>query len=344
MRHENGIVPIAPKAREFRLNGFREKEISLNSDFVYQSLEAKQMAETTKGEFYSLLAVLINAVSGDIDSIREKSPFGLKLHKKQYEKQSRQFDSPEKYPFPRGMVSEVMPPLTFNELKNRMEITVGSIVMAQIHNLQRQARKIEDSQISPLVSVYTRYEEHIAFLDRNLEHNISPERIILNGVGTSVNSMTNILQVIPEVLNDSIAEKSSLNSDFMLETARNSYPLIVSLAMGSIWAFPDFDMYLQNGEMLKGDYAKEHFILEEIKGKFRLGLSPDAISKYHEIYGKKINLNPNITSTIARCPAMVNFQDTDKKNAVSKLWDWHIDMAKPIYNQQNFRSNSHRWY
>ncbi|HSW97121.1 MAG TPA: hypothetical protein VLF89_04825 [Candidatus Saccharimonadales bacterium] len=203
---------------------------------------------------------------------------------------------------------------TFTDVRKAMKTSLDFSQHEEISDLTKKLhqRQFED----PIVSVYARYQKLYNFAKNNLERPMEAILDINAGLNTAEKVMTWTLENILEVYQ---REHRGIELSFpgFKTIADNTYPYIAEVAM----------MHKHRLNQMSYD-PKDYTLIQSAKGA-RLQMTEAARMTLEQKVESKEIADIDLRETFG-CPAMVNFGDGP---AIKKLWDWHIDIAELMYQQ-----------
>jgi hypothetical protein len=317
---------ITPLARKLVKEGLprQEKLEPIDKEQILFSPEVDQIWVKYKPEYYALSAILIdefvtNALNdhsakpkerfvvepfcGDLDVGYEHTNGGGSISSIRYSDDARAFEL----------------------LGEFTHMIVSNQITEEVTTLEKS---LDDPSVAhPLKDVYQRYRKLYDFsvkygvTDPNNERLPSDPRYrsLNRGLGTAGITMSTMLHHIPVLHKEQFPDEAR-DPEKLLDIARNSFGTIGQMAMENLGLFIPF----------RTENPKNFEIVDDNVAP-RLKIKEGAFNKRYsqEEFYKTLKQSPyNLLQ--GGCPAMVNFGEG---SAIHKLWQWHMDLAKPLYTE-----------
>jgi hypothetical protein len=312
---------IGPLAKSFRANG--AQDYSPSEEFTYRSPEAIQAQLAMKPELYALTAVIADrCINRAVSQKSERPPFGLIEFNESTTDLSLS-------PTPINSVDQI---LERNDLITATSATLMRSVHEELEFLEKTTNP--DDETRKAISTYKRYKTLVNFRKEFIYDKTTKDTttFILHGAFNAADTMSGLIHLLPNVY-----EENNLPFDTqeLIQTGKNSFPLVAEWAMQHLYQFQGTVEQLGNNiANVQGPLGlnPKDFILSETDNDRRLSVANVVYTRetdkkrLEEFHSGAFN-----APVIAGCPAMVNF---DGKSAVRKLWDWQLEIAEAIYNHK----------
>lgn len=300
----------APLAKKYKKEGYLACQLEIeNYSLSTNSREDFDIAyNLVKRELYALTSVFSDEIVNNADSNRPKRlPYGLV-------KKDSQTGKLEVV-----LQKDLDPNFPFHSISDFMIDTIGEE--------NSKAVTIAKSGIDPKsFSIYKRIEQIVSSLGKykvpqaRLRYQKGVEGFIASGMEFASFRLALFLDVIPRVA-------KAENSQTKVEIAKGSYPLIMKLATGDLEQVVAFvNALTQKVDDKHYCFNPDYFKVIKRHKLFTLELSKKGKRRLKE---KKLSLDNLANDQTASCPASVNF---DGQSAISLWWDWHVEIARLVYN------------
>lgn len=112
-----------------------------------------------------------------------------------------------------------------------------------------------------------------------------------------------------------------------MQIARNSYPLVLQLAMTNLERGP---IGILMPSLLGRPFPPnpKYYAIDGSGNKARLVIAKMGTEQLRKVGGEELKDFRSGKSPTVGCPAMINFGDG---SAINKLWNWHVEIAEKIY-------------
>lgn len=267
---------------------------------------------TQKEEVYALTSLVIPAtVNETIERRSERGPFGLLINRRDAKNSSLDFT--QSHPLQNFYLGQ-----EYDQLESAMRYTL-------FYDLKRLAHSARYNSVSIPEETRDNFQSlEDALTERSGE---SGYTFIGRGINTAARVMSNVLSLIPTVVSREIPEEAS-NIALYSEVAKNSYSFLRDFSKQHVSTFREISDTIEMGNfgdhLRRSPYYHEYFTLND---NLQLRLTDNLKVQVEQQNLDNLDIWFRITNPTLGCPAVYG-------QSIKKLWDWHVDIGRHIWQQQ----------